>query len=327
MTAAPIIWVLLDSRPGTANQALAVAESLGLPFISKNLEYSWLANLPNAVLCGLSIFSKNCLALSNPDILNEPFPDLIISAGRRAAFVAAWVKRYRAPRAKIAQIMDPGLCCDQFDLLAIPAHDDFTRPHKNIIRTIGNPHRLSPQKLSDAKQQWQNQFASLPAPRIGVLLGGESKGRGLTENLAIDLLRQANRLANSQKASLLISTSRRTPVSIAGKISSLITVPYYFYGWNKGGENPYAGILAWVDAIIVTGDSTGMMTEACSTGKSIYIYSPKGMVPVKHERLQTQLIAQNQACLLADRIDFAPVTPMPSAANDITAIIKKALLG
>ncbi|TAH32731.1 MAG: nucleoside-diphosphate sugar epimerase [Alphaproteobacteria bacterium] len=320
-----IIWVLCDHRPGTANQALAVAESLGLPFELKNIDYSCFAKLPNSILCALNIFSKNCLALMNPEILNGPSPHLIISAGRRAAYVAAWIKR-RSPKTKIAQIMDPGFCYDYFDLLAIPAHDNFRSRHKNIVRTIGNPHRLTPEKLSDAKQQWQNMFAVLPSPRIGVLLGGESKGRGLTEGRAVDLLQQANNLAAKYKASLLISSSRRTPQSIAGKISSLVSVPYYFYDWQSGGNNPYVGILASAEAVIVSGDSTGMITEACGTGKPIYIYSPKGMVPVKHERLHRQLINQNQAYMLDDSINFLASKSMPSAASDIVAVIRKSLL-
>ncbi len=45
-----IIWVLADDRPGNANQALGVAEALGLPFTVKSLAYNRLGRLPNFVL-------------------------------------------------------------------------------------------------------------------------------------------------------------------------------------------------------------------------------------------------------------------------------------
>ena len=42
------------------------------------------------------------------------------------------------------------------------------------------------------------------------------------------------------------------------------------------GENPYFGFLAHADAIVVTADSVSMTSEACSTGKPVYVAALSG---------------------------------------------------
>ena len=63
----PVIWALIDERPGTGNQCRAVANSIGLPFIEKHLNWSTFANMPNffigASLRGLTTISKSRISL------------------------------------------------------------------------------------------------------------------------------------------------------------------------------------------------------------------------------------------------------------------------
>ena len=80
----PLIWVLLDERPGTGNQALGVAEALGRPYVIKDLRYGPIARLPNLLL-GASL---RVLTADSRTNISPPWPDVVISAGRRAASVA-----------------------------------------------------------------------------------------------------------------------------------------------------------------------------------------------------------------------------------------------
>ena len=72
---APLIWVLRDNRPGTAAQALGVAEAYGRPFVEQPLSYHGLARLPNFVrgssLVGLDDASRG-KADQVPDESNPP---------------------------------------------------------------------------------------------------------------------------------------------------------------------------------------------------------------------------------------------------------------
>ena len=91
-----VVWVLTDNRPGTATQALAVAEHLGRPFVEKRLTYDGLARLPN-ILRGASLVGVDDATRAS---LAAPWPDVVIGAGRRAAGFRAGglLTRWRLPR-------------------------------------------------------------------------------------------------------------------------------------------------------------------------------------------------------------------------------------
>ena len=72
---------------------------------------------------------------------------------------------------------------------------------------------------------------------------------------------------------MLISTSARTPPPTIDTLCDHIAVPSYVFRWRKdAAENPYFGMLALADAFVVTADSMSMLTEACATGKPVYIF-------------------------------------------------------
>ena len=63
--------------------------------------------------------------------------------------------------------------------------------------------------------------------------------------------------------------SRRTDAKFINKIKESINQKCYI--WDKQTENPYLYSLKIADFIIVTSDSTSMISEACSTGKPVFI--------------------------------------------------------
>ena len=79
-------------------------------------------------------------------------------------------------------------------------------------------------------------------------------------------------MAERNGGSLLISTSARTPQVATSIFEQLVTVPRDLYRWKSGDEaNPYFAILALSDELIVTADSISMLSEACATGKPVYM--------------------------------------------------------
>ena len=52
-----------------------------------------------------------------------------------------------------------------------------------------------------------------------------------------------------------------------------IDAPAYFYRWTKGADdNPYYGLLGQADKVVVTADSISMVTEACASGRPVYLF-------------------------------------------------------
>jgi uncharacterized protein len=112
--------------------------------------------------------------------------------------------------------------------------------------------------------------------------------------------------------SLLVTTSRRTPLEVIAILRSKLQNPKYFYDARSEGANPYSGLLACSDIIITSGDSISMCSESCSTGKPVYIYSPISLTPPKYLYFQRRLIESGYAKMLGDnKGDF--YTPLSDA--------------
>lgn len=315
------IWVLADDRIGNTNQSLGVAAALGLDFRVINISYNSLIRLPNFIIRASTIgISKESLYS-----IKEPWPKLLITAGRRSSNLARYIKKKSGGKTLIVQIMYPGKSAEkEFDLIVVPNHDNVADKN-NIIKITGAPHRLTKARLEEEKNKWQNCFAHLPRPYTVLLVGGATKNRPFTIEMAEDLAQMSNRLA--EKGSLLITTSRRTGKEQTQALLAKISVPANVYNWNAKTENPYFGYLALADQIVATGDSVSMCSEACFVGVPVYIYAPKNAVAPKHQRLHQELCQKAYAQMLSSSISANfKKEPCPNPANIIAAKIKELLI-
>ena len=325
---APLTWALADQRQGTANQCLGVADALGSPYEIKEIPHSSLAYLPNFILQS----SLAGLQADHRDNIRPPWPDLVISGGRRTAPIARYIKRQSerpgGKRCFLAHIMHPGPAAGAgaFDLIAVPRHD---RPHArlgeaaNLYPVTGAPHRVTGDALAAAGGQWQDAFEKYSRPLVGLLLGGGTRRKTFGKAEARELGASAGRLTKAAGGSLIVTTSPRTG-DIAGQVAAAAAsagaAPELVHRWSPDGENPYLGILALADLLVVTGDSVSMCTEACATGKPVYIYAPPGFSVAKHSRFQADLFAKGFARPLADRFDtweHPPHNPSLEIAGEI----------
>jgi len=156
------------------------------------------------------------------------------------------------------------------DLDLLVATPQYRVPdHPTVLQNKLTLHDWSPLRLKRAALQWEKKFADYPGPRIGVLLGG-SAGPYVLGATAIQQL--ADHLNGQSDGSVLISTSSRTPPDLGLKLAEKLRQPSFVYSWRAGDkENPYPGILAMADELIVTGDSIAMLSEAVATGKPVSI--------------------------------------------------------
>lgn len=284
-TTHPTLWALLDDRPGHAAQARGLAEAMGLATTYIPLSYTRFAHLPNALL-GASVRHLQAAARTP---LRAPWPDMVLACGRRSEPVARWIQKH-SPHTRIIYIMTPASLAGWYAIV-IPAHDAPSSQDARIITTHGPLHRITPALLAQASQVWTKAFIAYPAPRIGVLIGDVSPA------LAMDMVARAQQLAGDN-GSLLITTSRRTTKGIASALSHRITRPFSLYDWHAAtGDNPYLGILALSDRLIVSGDSLSMCVEAVATGTPVHIAEPAGL-PAKHRAFHAKLFSDGHALRL-----------------------------
>jgi mitochondrial fission protein ELM1 len=292
------IWVLADPRAGTAAQALGIAERLARPFATVPLEWGRLARLPLrwATLAGLTAAARRSI--------RPPFPDLVVSAGRRAAPVALWLA---GQGARTVHCMRPGFAEQRFDLLVAGRHDSPPAA-KNTLAILGATHRLSPARLDAARAEW-GMFGEFPGPRVALLLGGPPRGEGMAPDTAAAIAREVAGFAGSVLATGSRRTGRPAEAAVAEALGAL---PHHLHRWGDGAANPYAGLLAWADAVVVTGDSVSMASEALATRVPVFIADPGGLGE-RHRRLHDSLFVARQARPLAE----AP-TPFDRAPLDET---------
>ncbi len=264
----PAVWLIDPYRAGERNQVLALAEALGWPFLVKRLSYKKYEFLTN-IVCSSSLRGIN-LKLS--DSLIGPWPDLVISSGMRNEPVCRWIQNQSGGRTRIVHVGNPWADPSRFDLVIttpqyrIPVRD-------NVLQNALTLNNLDTDKLQIESANWEAAFVGLPRPYTAVVVGGNSGPFTLGPKAADRLVKLSEDLRTLNGGSVLLTTSARTPLAAAEILEAGIETPRYIYRWRQGGErNPYLGMLACADHIIVTGDSISMLSEACATGKPVYMF-------------------------------------------------------
>lgn len=262
-------WVVTDGKPGMQNQCVGLAEALGTTPDVRQLviRQPWRSLPPQLWFAPLSAIAPGSAPLS------PPWPDLLIATGRQTVAPAMAIRRLSGGKTFCVQIQNPKVATSRFDLIAAPIHDRLTGP--NVIATYGALGRVNPGKLAAEAEQFRAGVEALPGPRIMISLGGDNGVFRLTQTVIDRLAGQLRQMALDTGASLLITPSRRTDPALAERLRERLSgLPHL---WHDGeGANPYLGWLGLADAVIVTGDSVSMVSEACATGKPVFIVDLEG---------------------------------------------------
>lgn len=276
----PRVWLLTGHRAGDNTQVVSLGELLGWPFELKRFVYArfeLLVNWPfSSTLAGVDT------AHSSP--LGPPWPDLVITAGRRNEPIARWIRRRADRRVRLVHVGRPWARAERWDLV-VTTPQYRVPPAPNVLQNEAPLHRVTPERLAKEALHWQPRFAELQRPLIAVLAGGNSGPYPFDARSGWRLGRRASALARELGGSLLVTTSARTLPETAEALFAAIDVPAHLYRWTRdAAENPYFGYLAAADRLIVTGDSVSMMAEACATGRPVYLYDTgEGVTSMRDE--------------------------------------------
>jgi len=293
--------VVSDGRRGIENQALGLAEAV-MRRIPLTIEVrhvprpTWRDVL--ARLLGRPVAPRS-------DEHNTA-PALWIGAGR-AALYQARRDRLRYPDAFFVYVQDPGPMADLFDLVIAPEHDGVTGD--NVVSTLGSTNRITRERLNEEKARFSEHIARLPEPRIAVLIGGPSK-RHRFDRPTIGRIREALSGLREAGASLMITASRRSPPAVHTMLKELRDEPdVWLWEGDSAGDNPYFAFLAAADSILVTADSTNMLTEAVSAGKPVMMLEVGGS-DGKFADLHDALVARGYGCWFMGDVESWPVEPL-----------------
>lgn len=253
-------WIITEGLIGTDNQCFGVTDALGITpdHFKVTLRQPWKSLSPWLGWENRQSFQ------SFPE---PPWPDLLMTAGRKAVAASRFIKKQSGGQTFTLHLQDPKCDPADFDLVAVPRHDDLRA--SNVIVTESAPNRLSDTRLKTALKEFSH-FGNYPAPRIAVLIGGASKTHNMSDAGLDRLITQLQSL----KASLFVTVSRRTEPAHQEKLQAALHDENILF-WDGTPPNPYHGMLAWADMILVTADSVSMISDACTTGK------PTFMIPME----------------------------------------------
>ncbi len=309
-----MMWVLTDSRTGNNHQAIALAAKLARAYIIIGLEYNCLAKLPNFLLKYYPVHVKKEI-LQN--ILDQPLPDIIITAGRRTAVLAFYLKKELKKDITLLQIMQPNLPYNAFEAVILPHHDLYLsshglstgssikqnkfllldpvdkpwddNEHSNIIPINGAINNITA-KFTAVELELKKHYPNLDQ-FITVIIGGNNKKFNFTEKEAVLFSSLLNIIYLNQKMPFFISFSRRTPDTIKSIIKDNMSASTIIYDPTiDSGYNPYIAMLAMAKYIISTADSISMCSEAASIGKPLYIFCPSNFNSSKHKVFVKKLV-------------------------------------
>lgn len=266
----PRVWVLMGRKAGDNTQLSALADGLGWPYEVKRFVHHRLELVTN-LLFDATLLGRVAMR-SSP--LGPPWPDLVLSAGRRSEPIARWIRRHADRPVKLVHVGRPWRDVQAFDLVVVTPQ----YPMEAGERVLQNPlplHSVTRARLAAAADEWRSRLTHLPRPWITLLVGGNSELFTLNAKMATRLAREASTLARKAGGSLLVTTSARTPPTATDALFAGIEVPAERFRWSPdASENPYLGYLALADAFVVTGDSISMLAEACTVGKPVHIFAP-----------------------------------------------------
>ena len=305
------IWRLTTGEAGTREQARGLANALGPNAEEHIVKVSrlWAIGMPRLVGLGPPAVTSVLGRLA------PPWPDVLITCGRRSALVAMAIRRRNSAPMVMVHLQPPTFP-KAFDLVVAMAHDGLKGP--NVMQVDTALHGIRPEALAAAAARGDPRFIGMPRPWTGVLLGGTTRRRPFSDQDAVRLADQLDALRDRIGGSLLVTPSRRTPASLVAALGARYLSDRTVRIWDGELPNPYLTILAMSDNLVVTSDSVSMISEALATTAPVFIFHLAG--GPRHLRFVDNLIARGLVTPL-DR----PATPAVRPAIDATLRVAEAV--
>ncbi len=298
------VWAVTDGAAGNERQAVALARALGVePHVFRlNARPPWRWFAPHVIKGAQYAFGSDFTAR-----LRGELPTLAIGCGRQSALALQLLARRSNHACRTVQILDPRIDSRLFDLVIAPAHDGLYED--NVIHTRGSLHEVGDAWLARARVDWP-QFAALPGPRTAVLLGGSNSALSLSEGYWRQLATLLGQWITRDGGSLLITTSRRSPEWLREAArAEFSAVPGVQWHGPDDGPNPYPGLLAWADRIVVTPDSVNLLSEACATTVPVLCHLDRPLRG-KLENFQRELVSMGRVQPMRADYTAWPVQPL-----------------
>ena len=249
--------LLTQGMHGMISQVEGLAKALNLNYKHQEIKLKKIWNFIPPFLTPISMS-----VLENQFIFDSK---VIISCGRKSVIPSLALKKKYKEKIFTIHIQDPKVSLDKFDLIICPEHDNITG--NNVIKTTGAIHYLSEKEISK-----ENNYLKIDKENkkiIAFIIGGPNKYYTFSEKEIDFLFNKIKSIFTMDKYKLVVIPSYRTPSDIIKKAFNSFGHDHMVI--KDVDKKAYLSALSISDYIVVTCDSTSMISEAAITGKPIYV--------------------------------------------------------
>jgi len=252
--------LLTEGYHGMISQVEGLAKALQAEFQHKIVRLNWPWNFIPPKLTPISE-----IILKDKHYINENKSfDLVISCGRKSVIPSAIIKKKNTNIFTI-HIQDPKVNYKNFDVIIAPEHDELKG--ENVISSKGSIHYITQSEIEKAKNYLVNKFHNENV--VSLILGGPSKYYSFSNEELTQVFRKIKSNFISQGYKVLVIPSMRTPKRIIDlAMKEFVKVGFVV---NTVDKQAYLSALALATNIVVTCDSTSMISEAAASGKPIFV--------------------------------------------------------
>ena len=250
--------LLTEGMHGMISQVEGLAKSLEIDYIHQKVELNLFSKLLTPKLTPISnLFFKK---------FNVPDIDLIISCGRKSVIPSLYLKKISKKKLINIHIQDPKVSLKNFDYIIAPQHDGLNG--QNVINSKGALHYLTYKEIENNHDYLKKQIDHTKQ-QILLVLGGPNKYYNYDKKSIQHIFENLQSLAKKYDLQIILIPSMRTPISTIEHACD-------FFGEENiiiknVDKKAYLSALSIAKFLVVTCDSTSMISEAALTGKPIYV--------------------------------------------------------
>ena len=250
--------LLTEGMHGMISQVEGLAKALDLDFIHEKIELNnfWKLFPPKLTPVQDFVFKNK---------INNEF-DIVISCGRKSVIPSIYLKKKFKSKIINIHIQEPKVSLDNFDFVVAPEHDGLKG--SNVLTSKGAVHYLTNGEL-DENENYLKSRISAEKKIVTLVLGGPTRYYDYNNQVIEGIFSKIEQNFLNNNYQLIVIPSMRTPQNIIEKAKSYfdkdqIVIP-------DVDKKAYLSSLKISDHIVVTCDSTSMISEAAITGKPIYV--------------------------------------------------------
>tara|TARA_Y100000741_G_C18197073_1_gene536026 strand:+ start:7 stop:957 length:951 start_codon:yes stop_codon:yes gene_type:complete len=249
--------LLTEGMHGMISQVEGLAKALDLEFIHEKIELNkfWKMIPPSLTPVKNFVFKNN---------IDKKF-NIVISCGRKSVIPSIYLKQKFKNKIMNIHIQDPKVSLENFDYIVTPEHDQLKG--KNVLTTKGAIHYLRNNELSEYENYLKPKITKEKI--VSFIIGGPNKYYDYSSEIIDEVFLKIKNNFINKNYQLIFIPSMRTPQIIIDKAKNYFDKNQIIV--TEVDKKAYLSSLKLANYIVVTCDSTSMISEAAITGKPVYI--------------------------------------------------------